>query len=89
MSVTRKQRLELTWIGKEDLPRLESRVLLKDPEKSYHAEQHVTDHYVCDNRLIFCGNRHVLKHCLLAKDGAIWINLDGTETPQQAELTAR
>lgn len=31
-------RLELTWIGKENRPRLEPRVLLEDPEKSYHAK---------------------------------------------------
>ncbi len=32
-----KQKLELTWIGKENRPRLEPRILLEDPEKSYHA----------------------------------------------------
>ena len=31
----KKQKLELTWIGKEDRPRLEPRILLEDPEKSY------------------------------------------------------
>lgn len=30
-------RLELTWIGKENRPRLEPRILLEDPERSYHA----------------------------------------------------
>ncbi len=30
-------KLELTWIGKENRPRLEPRVLIEDPEKSYHA----------------------------------------------------
>jgi adenine-specific DNA-methyltransferase len=34
MSGTTK--LELTWIGKGNRPRLEPRILLKDPEKSYH-----------------------------------------------------
>lgn len=29
-----KQRLELTWIGKDNRPRLEPRVLLEDPEKA-------------------------------------------------------
>lgn len=33
-----KQRLELTWIGKENRSRLEPRILLEDPEKSYHAK---------------------------------------------------
>jgi hypothetical protein len=31
----RKQKLELTWIGKENQPRLEPRILIEDPEKSY------------------------------------------------------
>jgi adenine-specific DNA-methyltransferase len=39
----RKQQLELTWIGKENRPRLEPRILLEDPTKSYHAQHRVTD----------------------------------------------
>lgn len=31
----KKQRLELTWIGKDQQPRLEPRILIEDPEKSY------------------------------------------------------
>lgn len=38
-----KQKLELTWIGKENRPRLEPRILLEDPEKSYHAAHRVFD----------------------------------------------
>ena len=30
--------LDLTWIGKENRPKLEPRILLEDPEKSYHAK---------------------------------------------------
>src|SRR3972149_12294054 len=30
-----KQKLELTWIGKETQPKLEPRILIEDPEKSY------------------------------------------------------
>ncbi len=33
-----RTKLELTWIGKENRPRLEPRILIKDPEKSYHAK---------------------------------------------------
>lgn len=33
----KKQRLELTWIGKEKRPRLEPRILIEDKELSYHA----------------------------------------------------
>ncbi len=32
-----KQKLELTWIGKENRPKLEPRILIEDPAKSYHA----------------------------------------------------
>ena len=39
--MNRKQKLELTWIGKENRPRLEPRILLEDPEKSYHAKYRV------------------------------------------------
>ena len=38
MSVIRKPKLELTWIGKDVRPKLEPRILLEDPEKSYHAK---------------------------------------------------
>ncbi len=55
------QRLELTWIGKENRPRLEPRILLEDPEKSYHAPHRVTDHDIFDNRLIFGDNLLALK----------------------------
>ena len=34
--MSRKQKLELTWIGKEHRPKLEPRILLEDPAKSYH-----------------------------------------------------
>ena len=33
----RKQRLELTWIGKEKRPKLEPRILLEDPARSYQT----------------------------------------------------
>src|SRR5882757_2930639 len=56
-----KQRLELTWIGKENRPRLEPRILLEDSEKSYHAKQRVTDSDIFDNRLIFGDNLLALK----------------------------
>ena len=56
-----KQKLELTWIGKENRPRLEPRILLEDPEKSYHAEHRVSDDDAFDNRLIFGDNLLALK----------------------------
>lgn len=57
----RKQKLELTWIGKENRPRLEPRILLEDPEKSYHAAARVTENDIFDNRLIFGDNLLALK----------------------------
>jgi adenine-specific DNA-methyltransferase len=56
-----KQKLELTWIGKENRPRLEPRILVEDGEKSYHAPHRVTDHDIFDNRLIFGDNLLALK----------------------------
>jgi adenine-specific DNA-methyltransferase len=61
MSVTRKQKLELTWIGKENRPKLEPRILLEDPAKSYHAKHRVTDNDIFDNKLIFGDNLLALK----------------------------
>lgn len=56
-----KQKLELTWIGKEKRPKLEPRILLEDPEKSYHARHRVTEKDIFDNRLIFGDNLLALK----------------------------
>ena len=56
-----KQKLELTWIGKEKRPKLEPRILLEDPENSYHAKHRVTDGDIFDNRLIFGDNLLALK----------------------------
>lgn len=56
-----KQRLELTWIGKEKRPKLEPRILLEDPDKSYHAKHRVTENDIFDNRLIFGDNLLALK----------------------------
>ncbi|CAD86221.1 MULTISPECIES: site-specific DNA-methyltransferase [Nitrosomonas] len=55
------QKLELTWIGKEKRAKLEPRILLEDPEKSYHAKQRVSESDVFDNRLIFGDNLLALK----------------------------
>lgn len=56
-----KQKLELTWIGKEKRPRLEPRILLEEPSMSYHARQRVTENDLFDNRLIFGDNLLALK----------------------------
>lgn len=59
--MTKKQRLELTWIGKEIRPKLEPRILLEDAEKSYHAAHRVSENDIFDNRLIFGDNLLALK----------------------------
>lgn len=59
--MTRKPKLELTWIGKENRPKLEPRILLEDPAKSYHAKHRVTDGDIFDNRLIHDDNLLALK----------------------------
>lgn len=59
--MTGKPKLELTWIGKENRPKREPRILLEDPEKSYRAKHRVTDKDVFDNRLIFGNNLLALK----------------------------
>ncbi|MGE0885883.1 MAG: site-specific DNA-methyltransferase [Blastocatellales bacterium] len=56
-----RTKLELTWIGKERRPRLEPRILLEDPARSYHAAHRVTSHDQFDNRLIFGDNLLALK----------------------------
>lgn len=56
-----KQKLELTWIGKEKRPKLEPRILREEPDKSYHAKQRVTENDIFDNRLIFGDNLLALK----------------------------
>ncbi|WP_245762279.1 site-specific DNA-methyltransferase [Falsiroseomonas stagni] len=57
----KKQKLELTWVGKENRPRLEPRILLEDPKNSYHASHRVSDDDIFDNRLIFGDNLLALK----------------------------
>lgn len=59
--MSRKQKLELTWVGKDDRPRLEPRILLEDPSKSHHAARRVTADDQFDNRLIFGDNLLALK----------------------------
>ncbi|GBE30634.1 hypothetical protein BMS3Bbin04_01669 [bacterium BMS3Bbin04] len=49
----KKTKLELTWIGKENRFKLEPRILINDPGKSYHPVHHVNEDDTFDNRLIF------------------------------------
>lgn len=54
-------RLELTWIGKENRPKLEPRVLIEDPSKSHHAHHQVCENDIFDNFLIHGDNLLALK----------------------------
>jgi adenine-specific DNA-methyltransferase len=60
-TLAKKQKLELTWIGKDEQTKLEPRILLEDPEFSYHAKERVTENDIFDNRLIFGDNLLALK----------------------------
>jgi adenine-specific DNA-methyltransferase len=59
--MTKKQKLELTWVGKDQRPRLEPRVLVEDLGLSYHAgaRRPAGDHF--DNLLIHGDNLLALK----------------------------
>lgn len=59
--MSKKTKLELTWIGKENRPRLEPRILIPDDTKSHHAKHRVSDGDLFDNRLIFGDNLLALK----------------------------
>ena len=59
--MTKKQKLELTWVGKENRPRLEPRILIEDPAKSYHAATRVSGSDIFDNVLIHGDNLLALK----------------------------
>lgn len=57
----KKQKLELTWIGKDKRPKLEPRILIEDPEKSYHASERYSEDDIFDNMLIHGDNLLALK----------------------------
>jgi adenine-specific DNA-methyltransferase len=59
--MTRRQRLELTWFGKDTRPLLEPRILLEDAELSYYARHRSDENDIFDNRLIFGDNLLALK----------------------------
>lgn len=59
--MSKKQKLELSWVGKEDRPRLEPRILIEDAERSYHAIKRVGEADIFDNMLIHGDNLLALK----------------------------
>jgi adenine-specific DNA-methyltransferase len=58
---SKKTKLELTWVGKDNRPRLEPRILIEDAEKSYHAANRVSGADIFDNVLIHGDNLLALK----------------------------
>lgn len=54
-------KLELTWIGKENYPKLEPRILLEEQDKNYHVAKRVNKKDIFDNSLIFGDNLLALK----------------------------
>lgn len=57
----RRQKLELNWIGKDERPRLEPRILLEAPALSHHAPKRVSQSDMFDNMLIHGDNLLALK----------------------------
>ena len=58
--MTKKTKLELTWPGKDERPKLEPRILIEDPAKSYHASAR-REGDLFDNMLIKGDNLLALK----------------------------
>ena len=58
--MTKKTKLELTWPGKDERPKLEPRILIEDSSKSYHAQVR-REGDVFDNMLIKGDNLLALK----------------------------
>ena len=59
--MTKKQKLELTWIGKDEVAKPEPRILIEDTELSYHASRRYSTEDLYSNRLIFGDNLLALK----------------------------
>lgn len=59
--MTKKQKLELTWIGKDDVTKLEPRILIEDSKLSYHAPKRHSEDDLFENKLIFGDNLLALK----------------------------
>lgn len=59
--MSKKTRLELTWIGKDGRPRLEPRILVEGAELSHHASARHGETDIFDNMLIQGDNLLALK----------------------------
>ena len=68
--MTKKTKLELTWPGKDERPKLEPRILIEDPSKSYHAQVR-REGDIFDNMLIKGDNLLALKALEQSHSGLI------------------
>lgn len=83
--MSRKTRLELTWISKDERPKLEPRILIEDPELSYHASARHGGADIFDNMLIHGDNLLALKALEADFVGAIkCVYIDPPFNTQQA-----
>ncbi len=57
----KKHKLDLTWIGKDERPKLEPRILIENPEFSCHAKERRSENDIFDNILIHGDNLLALK----------------------------
>ncbi|MBT2677369.1 site-specific DNA-methyltransferase [Bacillus sp. ISL-35] len=55
------EKLELTWVGKNKPQKLEPRILLEDSDNSYHSSTRISENDQFNNRLIFGDNLLALK----------------------------
>ena len=59
--MSEKQKLELTWVNKDKRPKLEPRILIENPNLSYHADKRYSNNDIFDNILIQGDNLLALK----------------------------
>lgn len=83
--MSRKTRLELTWIGKDERPRLEPRILVEDAGLSHHADVRHSDADIFDNVLIHGDNLLALKALETQHEGLVkCVYIDPPFNTQQA-----
>jgi len=59
--MTKKNKLELTWVDKEQVTKVEPRILIEDSAYSYHANKRYTANDLYENKLIYGDNLLGLK----------------------------
>jgi adenine-specific DNA-methyltransferase len=83
--MSKKTRLELTWIGKDERPKLEPRILIEDASLSYHASARQSEVDVFDNLLVQGDNLLALKALETSYSGRVkCVYIDPPFNTQQA-----